>query len=100
MIQKEHIQNFKTLRQAFMNNDVALIECNDVKTNAPVIVMAMVNAVRLAGDPEHLRILRLAWEAKFDDLKKAPPPGPGQGKAYTGTIYGCPEAAGLLARLS
>lgn len=26
-----------------MNNDVALIECNDVKTNAPVIVMAMVN---------------------------------------------------------
>lgn len=43
MIQKEHIQNFETLRQAFLNNDVALIECNDVKTNAPVIVMAMVN---------------------------------------------------------
>lgn len=63
-----------------------------------VTVMALVNAVRLAGDPEHLRILRKAWEAKFEALKKAPPPGPGQGKAYTGTIYGCPEAAGLLAR--
>lgn len=63
-----------------------------------VTVMALVNAVRLAGDPEHLRILRKAWEAKFEALKKAPAPGPGQGKAYTGTIYGCPEAAGLLAR--
>jgi hypothetical protein len=62
-----------------------------------VTVMALVNAIRLAGDPEHLRILRLAWQAKFEALKNAPPPGPGQGKAYTGTIYGCPEAAGLLA---
>ncbi len=62
-----------------------------------VTVMALVNAVRLAGDPEHLRILRQAWEAKFAALRDAPPPGPGQGKTYTGTIYGCPETAGLLA---
>ena len=63
-----------------------------------VTMMAVVNAVRLAGDPEHRRVLRQAWRAKFEALKKAPPPGPGQGKAYSATIYGCAETVGLLAR--
>ena len=62
-----------------------------------VVIMAYVNAVRITGNPEHLRILRLAWSAKFRRLLEAPPPGPGHGKAYTATMYGCPEAAALLA---
>jgi hypothetical protein len=63
-----------------------------------VTMMALVNAVRLAGDPEHLRILRKAWEAKFAALRQAPAPGPGQGKTYSSTVYGCAEVAGLLVR--
>ena len=63
-----------------------------------VIIMAYVNAVTITRNPEHLRILRLAWEEKFGNLlRNPPPPGPGQGKSYTSSIYGCPEAAGLLA---
>ena len=63
-----------------------------------VVIMAYVNAVRMTGNPEHTRILRLAWDEKFRQLLDSPPgPGPGQGKAYSATIYGCSEAAGLLA---
>jgi len=63
-----------------------------------VVIMAYVNAVRITGNPEHLRILRLAWDEKFRRLLENPPrPGPGQGKSYTSEAYGCAEAAGLLA---
>ncbi|MCK5801464.1 MAG: hypothetical protein KAI66_01465, partial [Lentisphaeria bacterium] len=64
---------------------------------AGVIIMAYVNAVRTTGNPEHLRILRLAWGEKFGSLlENLPEPGPGQGKSYTSSVYGCPEAIGLL----
>ncbi|MBT3374588.1 MAG: hypothetical protein HN742_21980 [Lentisphaerae bacterium] len=67
-------------------------------SQAGVIIMAYVNAVKATGNPEHLRILRLAWEEKFGNLLEHPPePGPGQGKSYTASVYGCPEAVGLLA---
>ncbi len=92
----------------FLNNDTWIEQRSGWRyTSCPaspfvgqygVTVMALVNAVRLAGDPEHLRILRKAWEAKFEALKKAPSPGPGLGKTFTITVYGCAEAAGLLAR--
>jgi hypothetical protein len=59
-------------------------------------MMALVNAVRLGGDPEHLRILRKAWDAKFESLKVAPASGPGLGKTYSSTMYGCPEAMNLF----
>ena len=62
-----------------------------------VVVMAHVNAVRIADDPEHLRVLRLAWDAKFNALLQTPPSGPGQGKTFSSRMYGCAEAAGLLA---
>ena len=65
-----------------------------------VIVMAYTNAVRITHNPEHLRILRLAWDAKFQSLLEAPPPGPGHGKSYTSTMYGCAEAIGLLTTTS
>ena len=62
-----------------------------------VVVMAHVNAVRIADNPEHLRVLKAAWDAKFKRLLNAPKPGPGQGKTYSSTLYGCAEAIGLLA---
>lgn len=62
-----------------------------------VTMLALVNAGRLAGDPEHRRILQQAWAAKFAALQNAPPPGPGQGKVYTSAIYGCPQVVGWLA---
>ena len=62
-----------------------------------VTVMAHVNGIRIAENAEHLRILRVAWDAKFRRLREAPPPGPGQGKVYGSSMYGCAEAVGLLA---
>ena len=91
----------------FLNNDTWVESLRDWRytscpasnpTNRPgVVVMAHVNAVRIANDPEHLRILRLAWEVKFKALLEAPEPGPGQGKAFSSKMYGCAEAVGLLA---
>ncbi|MDH7570136.1 MAG: hypothetical protein QHJ73_11185, partial [Armatimonadota bacterium] len=69
------------------------------RTNQPgVVMMAHVNGVRIAGNPAHLRVLRIAWGEKFRRLLQAPPPGPGFGKSYTSIMYGCPETVGLLAR--
>jgi hypothetical protein len=62
-----------------------------------VVVMAHVNAIRMAEDPEQLRVLQAAWKAKFDRLSEVAPSGLGQGKTFSSTMYGCPEAAGLLA---
>ncbi len=62
-----------------------------------VVVMAHVNACRISGNPEHRRILGVAWEAKFQRLLEAPSTGPGFGKSYSSTMYGCAEAIGLLA---
>jgi exo-rhamnogalacturonan lyase-like protein len=61
-----------------------------------VTMMALVNGVKLGGDPEHLRILKKAWDAKFEVLKVAPASRPGLGKTYSSTIYGCPEAMNLF----
>ncbi|OGV67957.1 MAG: hypothetical protein A3K19_19025 [Lentisphaerae bacterium RIFOXYB12_FULL_65_16] len=89
----------------FLNNDTWHEEWQDWRyTSCPatpkmgqpgVTIMALVNAVRIADNPEHLRILRLAWKAKFKRLM-AEPSQAGMGKTYSATMYGCAEAAGLL----
>ena len=61
-----------------------------------VTIMALVNGVKLGGDPEQLRILRKAWDAKFEGLLVAPMAKPGLGKAYSTIMYGCPEAMNLF----
>ncbi len=91
----------------FLDNDTWREEWRDWRyTSCPatgpmrqmgVIMMAHVNAVRIANTPEHLRVLRVAWAEKFKRLLKAPPVGPGFGKTYTTTVYGCAETVGLLA---
>ena len=62
-----------------------------------VVVMAHVNGIRSANNPEHLRVLNIAWEAKFQRLLRSQPSGLGQGKSYSSNMYGCAEAIGLLA---
>jgi len=61
-----------------------------------VVVMAHVNGIRISNNPAHLRVLRLAWDTKFQRLLKMPKPGPGHGKGYSSRMYGCAEAIGLL----
>jgi len=90
----------------FLDNDTWREERRDWRyTSCPatgptgqpgVVVMAHVNGIRIADNPEHLRILRVAWDAKFQRLLNAPPPCPGVGKTYSSTMYGCAEAIGLL----
>jgi len=61
-----------------------------------VTINALVNSVRITGNPEHRRILTLAWNAKFRSFLEAPRERIG-GKGFASTLYGCPEAAALLA---
>jgi len=65
-----------------------------------VTIEALVNSVRLTGEPEHLRILRKAWQTKFQRLLVAPTARPGLGKTYSTIMYGSPEAMTLLASSS
>lgn len=61
-----------------------------------VTIMALVNSVSITGDPEHLRILRKAWDTKFERLLAIPTTRPGVGKSYTQNMYGSPEAMNLF----
>ena len=54
---KGHVANFKTLSQAFENDDVALMECTDAKTGESIAVICMVN--RVAGDIEFVPVARM-----------------------------------------
>ncbi len=71
-----------------------------------VTVMALASSVKMVGNPEHLRILRKAWQAKFERLKSVaeslsdPEELRGFGKTYSSSMYGCPEAVSLLARIA
>ena len=56
------------------------------------------NSVRITGNAEHLRVLGVAWAAKFERLRQALRPGPGVGKTYTALMLGCAEAIGVLTR--
>lgn len=93
----------------FLNNDTWHEEWKDWRyTSCPatratgqpgVVVMALMNAFRIAKNPEHLRVLKVAWDAKFQRFLKLPKPRPGHGKGYSSTMYGCAEAIGLLAAM-
>jgi len=93
-----------------INNDTWLDHRSDWRyTSCPatkpfgqigVTVMALVNSVRLTGDVEHLRILRKAWHARFQQLISERNLKKGHGKTYALTMLGAPEAAGLLANLA
>lgn len=109
----------KQLRRAidgavtFLDNDTWREEWRDWRyTSCPasgptrqpgVVMMAHVNGAWIGGGllspkPEHLRVLSVAWEAKFGRLLSSPPRGLGQGKTYTASMYGCPETVAMLAQ--
>jgi hypothetical protein len=90
----------------YINNDTWLEQYNDWRyTSCPatnpigqtgVTIAALVNSVRINGESEHLRILRKAWDAKFERLLRAPTSQPGLGKTYSTIMYGSPEAMNLF----
>jgi hypothetical protein len=61
-----------------------------------VTIAALLNSVKLNEEPEHLRILQKAWDAKFERLLIAPAARPGVGKTYSTIMYGSPEAMNLF----
>jgi len=63
-------------------------------SQADAILMTHVNAIRIADNPEHLRILRVAWEARRQGLRQTPVPAAIGGKASV--AGGCPEVVALL----
>ncbi len=90
----------------YINRDTWLEQYSDWRyTSCPatnpigqtgVTIAALVNSVRINGEPEHLRILQKAWDAKFERLLKAPTSRPGLGKTYSTIMYGSPEAMNLF----
>lgn len=64
-----------------------------------VTMMAHVNGALIGDDPEHLRILKVAWDEKFSKLLDEDTTAQGFGKAYASTMYGCPETVAVLASM-
>jgi hypothetical protein len=89
-----------------LNNDTWIEQKSDWRyTSCPasnpinqigVTIASLVNSVVMNRDPEHLRILKKAWNAKFKRLLVAPATKPGLGKSYSTTMYGSPEAMNLF----
>ncbi len=91
----------------FLDNDTWHEEWRDWRyTSCPatgrmrqtgVTMLAHVNAARIGKNPEHLRVLQVAWGAKFKRLLEAEPESVGMGKTFGTTLLGCAETVGLLA---
>lgn len=89
-----------------LNNDTWIDQLSDWRyTSCPatgpvgqsgVTIMALVNSVGINNDPEHLRILKKAWDMKFSRLLVVPSTRPGLGKSYSTIMYGSPEAMNLF----
>jgi len=89
-----------------LNNDTWMEQYSDWRyTSCPasgrvgqtgVTIYALINSVKLNGEYEHLRILRKAWNTKFERLLIAPAARPGLGKSYSQIMYGSPEAMNLF----
>ncbi|MFC2075573.1 hypothetical protein ACFLT7_00680 [candidate division KSB1 bacterium] len=102
----ERIPNSVERGITHLNNDTWKDEWSDWRyTSCPATrpsgqigptIMSLVNSIRLSDNHEHLRVLRKAWDAKFERLLQAPRTGPGAGKAYSMIMYGSPEAMNLF----
>ena len=89
-----------------INNDTWMEQYSDWRyTSCPasgrvgqtgVTIAALVNSVELNGEPEQFRILRKAWDRKFQRLLIAPTARPGLGKTYSQIMYGSPEAMAFV----
>lgn len=62
-----------------------------------VTIMALVNSAGINADREQLRILKKAWDARFQNFLENPlETKPGIGKSYSTIMYGAPEAMNLF----
>jgi hypothetical protein len=89
-----------------LNKDTWMEQRNDWRyTSCPasgsvgqtgVTIYSLINSIKLSRELEHLRILRKAWDTKFERLLIAPAARPGLGKSYSQIMYGSPEAMNLF----
>lgn len=66
MISKGHQANFETLKKAFKNKAVALMECTDAVTGKPVITICAVNTVN--GEYELIPLAKMFDGNPFEEL--------------------------------
>lgn len=66
MISKGHKANFETLKKAFKNKDVALMECTDAVTGKPVIAICAGNIVN--GEYEFIPLAKMFDGNPFKEL--------------------------------
>jgi len=66
MISKGHIANFETLRKAFKNKAVILMECTDVETGKPVITVCAVDVVN--GEYEFSPLAKMFDGNPYEEL--------------------------------
>ena len=91
----------------FLDNDTWREERRDWRyTSCPatpltgqpgVVILAHANAVRIANNPEHLRILRIACGERFGRTEDPSSPGRAPGRALGFSLLGSAEALGVLA---
>lgn len=73
MIQKGHKENFNTLLLAALHGDLALLDCTDKKTGAPVKAVCAVN--RIGSEYQFVPVAKLFDGDPYDELN--PPDGVG-----------------------
>lgn len=66
MITKEYKANFETLKKAFKNKAIALMECTDAETGKPVITVCAVNIVN--GEYELIPLAKMFDGNPFEEL--------------------------------
>ncbi len=66
MISKGHKANFETLKKAFKNDDVILMECTDAVTGKPVIAICAVNTVN--GEYEFSPLAKMFDGNPYEEL--------------------------------
>lgn len=66
MISKGHKANFETLKEAFKNEDVILMECTDAETGKPVITVCAVDVVN--GEYEFSPLAKMFDGNPFEEL--------------------------------
>ena len=66
MISKGHKANFETLKKAFKNKAVALMECTDAETGKPVIAVCAINTVN--GEYEFIPLANMFDGNPYEEL--------------------------------
>lgn len=66
MIQQGYRDNFETLRKAFKNDDICIVECLDAVTKAPVITICATHSE--GGDVEFTPFAKMFDGNPYEEL--------------------------------